>query len=103
MLTERRNGNYAVIRYDKLIVNDSVYKYDDTTQSIVSIGARRRNTRPRVLPRGQASDVLHVTQQLDVRNHVSADVDPDQQRCVNRPIGNDTGLSDEASDSSNIE
>jgi hypothetical protein len=85
MLTERRNGNYAVIRYDKLIVKDFVYKYDDTIQSIVSIGARWRNTRPR----GKTSDVLHIMQQLDVQNHVSADVEPDQPRFVNRPIRSD--------------
>ncbi|KAH3875773.1 hypothetical protein DPMN_039050 [Dreissena polymorpha] len=31
MVQERRNDNYAVILYDKLIVNDQVYKYNDIT------------------------------------------------------------------------
>ena len=40
MMRERNNGHYASIRYDKLFVNDSIYKYDDQTDQIVYIGKR---------------------------------------------------------------
>lgn len=44
MIEERQRNNYAVLRYDKLIINDKVFKFDDATNSIVCIG-RRHNTR----------------------------------------------------------
>ncbi|KAH3818332.1 hypothetical protein DPMN_119938 [Dreissena polymorpha] len=34
MIAERRAGNYAFLRYDKLYINNDIYKYDENTQSI---------------------------------------------------------------------
>jgi len=50
MMRERNNGHYASILYDKLFVNDSIYKYDDQTDQIVYIGKRTR-------PRGPRGDI----------------------------------------------
>lgn len=47
MLDERQKNNYATISYDKLIVNDQIYKYDDITSSIVCIGRRQYTRQPR--------------------------------------------------------
>jgi len=41
MMRERNNGHYASIRYDKLFVNDSIYKYDDQTDQIQCVGVSR--------------------------------------------------------------
>ncbi|KAH3891692.1 hypothetical protein DPMN_015797 [Dreissena polymorpha] len=42
MVRERNNGRYASIRYDKLFVNDTIYRYDDNTDQIVYVGKRSR-------------------------------------------------------------
>ena len=46
MIYERQQGNYASIRFDKLFVNDSIFKYDDSTDRIIHIG-KRAQFRPR--------------------------------------------------------
>ena len=38
MLTEREKGHYSAVRYDKLFVEDKIYKVDDDTQDIVCVG-----------------------------------------------------------------
>jgi hypothetical protein len=101
MLTERRNG-YCFNPVWQTHRKWFCVQNDDTSQSIVSIGARRMKTRPRGSPHGQASDVLHITQDVDVQNQVSADIEPDQPRYVNWPIRSDTGLLVAASGSSYI-
>ena len=45
MIAERRQGNYSTIRFDKLIINDRIYKYDDDRQTIVCIGKRQFSRR----------------------------------------------------------
>ena len=53
MLAERARNNYATIRYDKLIVNDEIYKYCDESECIISLGRRNfANRRTRGPPRG---------------------------------------------------
>ncbi|KAH3774725.1 hypothetical protein DPMN_176116 [Dreissena polymorpha] len=80
MVQERRNDNYAVIRYDKLIVNGQVYKYNDITQSIVPIGTRRPTTRQRPargIPRCHPDNNNDAHHRLDGNNrinHVNDDV-----------------------------
>ena len=46
MIAERRQGNYSTIRFDKLFINDRIYKYDDSQQTIVYIGKRQFSRRP---------------------------------------------------------
>ena len=45
MIAARQDNKYASIRYDKLIVEDKMYRYDDKTSAVVCIGDRRRNQR----------------------------------------------------------
>lgn len=47
MVKARNDGHYAVIRYDKLIINNDIFKYDDSKGSIVCIGQRTRRGRYR--------------------------------------------------------
>ncbi|KAH3869701.1 hypothetical protein DPMN_032871 [Dreissena polymorpha] len=47
MVRERNNGHYTSIRYDKLFVNDTIYRYDDNTDQIVYV---RKRSRPRAFP-----------------------------------------------------
>ncbi|KAH3840178.1 hypothetical protein DPMN_113622 [Dreissena polymorpha] len=80
MVQERGKDNYAVIRYDKLIVNDQVYKYNDITQSVVPIGTRRPSTRQRPargIPRGHPdnnNDAHHRLDGNNMINHLNDDV-----------------------------
>ena len=80
MVQERRNANYAVIRYDKLFVNYQVYKYNYITQSIVPIGTRRPTTRQRPargIPRchpDNNNDAHHRLDGYNRINHVNDDV-----------------------------
>ncbi|KAH3869121.1 hypothetical protein DPMN_032281 [Dreissena polymorpha] len=46
MIAERRAGNFASLRYDKLYINNDIYKYGKNTQSIDRI-ASRTTTQPR--------------------------------------------------------
>jgi FtsZ-binding cell division protein ZapB len=48
MVQDRQKGHYAVLRYDKLFVNDSIYRYDDHNECIVFVGNRQRGTQTRV-------------------------------------------------------
>ena len=41
LVCERERGNFAVINFDKLIVNSMVYGYDDDNQAIYEIGRAR--------------------------------------------------------------
>lgn len=71
MTEERQKNNYAAMSYDKLIVNDQVYKYDDLTKSIVCIG--RRHT---AQPRGQwqhGQNINNNIRRLDEGDHVDDD------------------------------
>ena len=45
MIEARSRGNYASLRFDKLVIEDSVYKYDDKTNTMVRIGASRGRQR----------------------------------------------------------
>lgn len=47
MLAEREKGHYSAVRYDKLIIEDKIYKVDDVTQNIVYVGRRQQHGRPR--------------------------------------------------------
>jgi len=50
MLEARKRGQYASVRYDKLFIDNKIYKYDDDSKSIVYIGNRnRRPPPPRVI------------------------------------------------------
>lgn len=42
MVTEREKGHFSTIRFDKLIVNDMVYKVSDVDKSIVCVGRRQQ-------------------------------------------------------------
>ncbi|KAH3776445.1 hypothetical protein DPMN_177870 [Dreissena polymorpha] len=71
MIEERRKGNYSSIRYDKLIINNCMYKYDEFTQQIVNIGQRRTTT--------QSSDLGNVhgrSRRLGNDMRGNNDVDP---------------------------
>ena len=46
MIAERRQGNYSTIRFDKLFINDCIYKYDDSQPTIVCVGKRQFSRRP---------------------------------------------------------
>ena len=37
----RQNGQYAVMRYDKLIIDNDMYKYDERNEQIVLFGVAR--------------------------------------------------------------
>ncbi|KAH3822731.1 hypothetical protein DPMN_124521 [Dreissena polymorpha] len=96
MMSERSKGNYAVIRYDKLIINDTVYKYSDSKQSIITVGKQRSGFRPRAFPRDLPNDEptnnINSEQGLDT-NHVTDDVEA--RRVTpnrNRPIAHNTDL-----------
>ncbi|KAH3780376.1 hypothetical protein DPMN_158189 [Dreissena polymorpha] len=99
MMSERSKGNYAVIRYDKLIINDTVYKYSDSTQSIISVGIRGSGFRPRAFPRDLPNDEptnnINSEHGLDT-NHVIDDVEA--RRVTpnrNRPIAHNTDLGED--------
>ena len=89
MMAERSQGNYSVIRYDKLIINDTVYKYSDTTQSIVTVGKRRSGFRPRAFPHGlpNSEPNNNITPEggLD-SNHVIDDTEARVTPSRNQPI-----------------
>ena len=96
MMRERNNGHYASIRYDKLFVNDSIYKYDDQTDQIVYIGKRTG-------PRGPRGDI--------VRGRGNAGIDESQraardqrgsQRDSDQPISRTTDQPDVTDDCSDI-
>lgn len=65
MIEERQHGNYSSVRYDKLIINDGVYKYSDNTQSIVYIGRRQSqdSRRPSVLAEQNEPFINNQSQQ----------------------------------------
>ena len=54
MVKERGKGNYSAIQFDKLIVNDSIFKYDEFKKCIVKIGNRRYNNVARARVEGGA-------------------------------------------------
>ena len=58
MLEERQQNKYADIRYDKLIVNHQVYKYDYVNSPIVCIGRRQVTRQSRDNARGQPVNML---------------------------------------------
>ena len=66
MLEERQQNKYAAISYDKLTVNDQVYKYDDVNSSIVCIGKRQVTRQPRDNAHGQPVN-------NNIRRHVDRD------------------------------
>lgn len=41
MVSELKKGNYSVVRYDKLVVEDKVFRYDESTEDKVCIGRRK--------------------------------------------------------------
>ena len=49
MVIEWDSGRYAANRYDKLYIEDRVFKYDDVTDSIVDIGKRHTARGPRTI------------------------------------------------------
>ncbi|KAH3828234.1 hypothetical protein DPMN_130187 [Dreissena polymorpha] len=52
MIFEQKKGNYASIRFDKLYINNDIYKFYDNSQSVERI-ASRRSFQPRAhRPRG---------------------------------------------------
>ena len=55
MLDERNKGRYASIRYDKLIIEDTVYKYDEETSNLVRVG-KRRVRQAHAPPRGNVNN-----------------------------------------------
>ena len=73
MLEERARGNYAVVRHDKLIVNDCVYRYDDNAGCTVRIGSRPRSSRT---VRGNNSGPSH-----DHYNDEQPDINADSDVC----------------------
>ena len=42
MTEARQKGLYASIRYDKLIIEDQIYKYDKATETVVCMGTRQK-------------------------------------------------------------
>ena len=54
MVKERGKGNYSAIQFDKVIVNDSIFKYDEFKKCIVKIGNRRYNNVARARVEGGA-------------------------------------------------
>ncbi|KAH3866921.1 hypothetical protein DPMN_030044 [Dreissena polymorpha] len=46
LVDERARGNNAVMNYDKLIVNNKIFAYDENNQTIIEIGTARGRPRP---------------------------------------------------------
>lgn len=77
LVRARRNGQYASIRFDKLIVEDKIYKYDPTTQKPKYIGETSRRNPNR--NRSDPSSSQMPTQQngaygADTDNDLSVDI-----------------------------
>ncbi|WAR21343.1 PTPRT-like protein, partial [Mya arenaria] len=56
LVEARSRDQYASMRYDKLIIDDGVYKYDDLSKQVKRIGSTRPGQRPRGSgPRGNVN------------------------------------------------
>ena len=56
LVEARNNGEYAKISFDKLIIENEVFKYDETRKDIVRIGYARRRKQPNTQEHVQAEN-----------------------------------------------
>ena len=73
MMHERGQGNYSSVRHDKLIINDRVYKYNDSTQSIVYIGKRKSQASRRYSAPANRDPIDHVQHATDSEDNYEVD------------------------------
>ena len=65
MIEARKQGHYAVIRYDKLVINNDIYRFDDCKGSIEYFGKRNRRVGNRATRDFQSRDTVNGDIQLD--------------------------------------
>lgn len=67
-LVEARNkGKYASLRFDKLIVDSDMYKYNDTNNTVEQIGSSRSRGRVGANNESQRLDTSHGNDEVDTR------------------------------------
>ena len=96
MMEERQINKYATIRYDKLIVEEIIFKYDDFIQDIVCIGKRNDSKRQRGHAHGQnVNNNSPNSSGLDRPGHIEHDVIPQIPAQGNDwPTHNEVGVDD---------
>ena len=68
MMQERAKGRYARLKYDKLIVDTDIFKFDDSINRIVRIGKNKGHQQPIALGRENDQYDVGVSDQSDSDN-----------------------------------
>lgn len=77
MIAGRKNNRHATIWFDKLIIDDKVYRYNDIIQDIVCIGRRQLSRQQRGEVRGpNVNNNVGKLNRLDNQHQVNCDVNP---------------------------
>jgi hypothetical protein len=92
MIEERKRGHYASVRFDKLFINDSIYKFDDQTDQIVYIGKRSRFNAE---ARGRGNHQINPTQRLDDSERGNSRDTNEESHDGSQPIENRTDSRDD--------
>ena len=112
MLTKRNDGHYSVIQYDKLVIDDQIYRYDDT-QGLVCLGRRHR---PRTQTHGRRTHknsvnsssqrTVHEVPRDNLHNddvHTDTDWITQEGMMSGQPIRNDHTLDRSTEPSTDVE